>query len=373
MLEHMKILVPNEISQQEKRVALTPQAVADMLKNHTGVTVDVVSQAGTAAGYTDDDYTSAGANIIKQPQPAELTVCVNAAFINKWRPAAGHYLLGMVDPLQPEKQDIFNKFAEMGVGVLAMEKMPRTSRAQSMDALSSQANIGGYRAVIEAAQHYHGLMPLMMTAAGTAKPARVVVLGAGVAGLQAIATARRLGAQVEAFDIRPEVKEQIASLGAKFLEFDLEETAAGEGGYAAELSPAAREKQQILLQEHLKKADIVITTAQIPGRPAPTLVTEDAVKGMRPGSVIIDMAAGSGGNCPLSQPDEVIEADGVKVVGYTNYPSMLAPVASQFYAKNILHVLNLLLEQTDEKTRIHHESTDDIVQAIWKVKDGDVL
>lgn len=369
----MKIYIPNETQHQEKRVALTPQAVKVLLQKHTGLSICVASGAGVAASYPDADYEAAGADVVKKAPSADLTVCINPAFLQDWQPEAGQYLLGMVNPLQPENQALFQKHAAKNAHILAMEKIPRTSRAQSMDALSSQANLGGYRAVIEAAQHYHGLMPLMMTAAGTAKPAKVVVLGAGVAGLQAIATARRLGAQVEAFDIRPEVKEQIASLGAKFLEFDLGEETQGEGGYAAELSPAAREKQQSLLQEHLKTADVVITTAQIPGRPAPQLVTADAVKGMTPGSVIVDMAAGSGGNCPLSKPDELIIAHNVTIVGYTNFPALLAPVASQFYAKNIANFLDLILQETEGTLRLHHESEDDIIQATWKTKDGEVI
>ena len=238
--------------------------------------------------------------------------------------------------------------------------MPRLSRAQTMDVLTSQANIAGYRAVLEAARLYGRFFPMMMTSAGSAKPARVVVLGAGVAGLQAIATARRLGAQVWAYDVRPEVKEQIQSLGAKFIEFDLGESGSGSGGYAKQLSPEAQQKQQHMLQEELKKADIIISTALIPCMPAPVLITEDAVKGMHEGAVIVDMAAATGGNCPLTVPDEIVNKHGVILCGVTNFPALMPSDASNFFARNLYNFLMLMLEQTDGAWRFKDWFADEI-------------
>ena len=234
-----------------------------------------------------------------------------------------------------------------GMRVLGMERIPRISRAQSMDALSSQSNIAGYRAVIEAAARYGRFFPMMMTSAGSAKPARLVVLGAGVAGLQAIATARRLGAEVWAYDVRPETREQIQSLGAKPIDLDIGESGAGEGGYAKELSAEAKARQQAALADELAKAHVIITTALIPCRPAPVLITEEVVKRMRPGSVIVDLAAANGGNCPLTVPDEVVERHGVTLVGHTNYPSMVAADASAFYAKNLANLLDIMIDTSD--------------------------
>jgi NAD(P) transhydrogenase subunit alpha len=244
-----------------------------------------------------------------------------------------------------------------------MERVPRISRAQSMDALSSQSNIGGYRAVLEAVTHYGRFFPLMMTSAGSAKPARVVVLGAGVAGLQAIATARRLGAEVLAYDVRPETKEQIASLGAKPIELDIGESGAGEGGYAKELSDEAKAKQQALLADELAKAHVIITTALIPCRPAPVLVSESVVERMRAGSVIVDLAAANGGNCPLTEPDQVITRHDVVIVGHTNYPAMVPTDASAFYAKNIANLLDIMVEQREYGLALKPLDDDEITEA----------
>ena len=234
------------------------------------------------------------------------------------------------------------------ISAIALERIPRISRAHSMDALSSQAGITGYRSVIEAAYYYGRFFPLMMTSAGSAKPAKVTILGAGVAGLQAIATAKRLGAQVFAYDVRPQVKEEIHSLGAKFIELDLGESGEGEGGYAKELSEEAKKKQEHLLTEELKTADIIISTAQIPGRKAPILITEEAVRGMREGSVIIDLAAASGGNCPLTKEDEIIKAYGVTLCGLTNLPALMPGDASAFYSRNLYNLLELIVTQNDQ-------------------------
>ena len=252
---------------------------------------------------------------------------------------------------------------EKGIRIFAMEKIPRISRAQSMDALSSQANIAGYRAAIEAAAQYGRFMPLMMTSAGSAKPARVVILGVGVAGLQAIATARRLGGDVYAYDIRPETREQIISVGAKPIDLDIGESGSGEGGYAKELSDEAKAKQQELLAEELSKAHIIITTAMIPCREAPELIKEDIVKNMRDGSVIIDLAAATGGNCRLSQADKIVVEHGVKLVGYTNYPSMVAADSSTFYANNLFKLLEIMFDSTDEGLALKNLEEDEITAA----------
>jgi NAD(P) transhydrogenase subunit alpha len=250
-----------------------------------------------------------------------------------------------------------------GIRVIAMERIPRISRAQSMDALSSQSNIAGYRAMIEAASHFGRFVPLMMTSAGSAKPARVVILGAGVAGLQAIATARRLGADVYGYDVRPETREQIASLGAKPIDLDIGEAAAGEGGYAKELSEEGKARQQALLADELAKAHIIITTALIPCRPAPVLITEAVVERMREGSVIVDLAAANGGNCPLTEADQVVIRHGVVLVGHTNYPAMMPSDASAFYAKNIVNLLDIMLDRSADGVSLKDLDADEITQA----------
>jgi NAD(P) transhydrogenase subunit alpha len=255
--------------------------------------------------------------------------------------ADGAVLVGFIETC--EEDDIQRALFAKNIRPIALERVPRISRAQSMDALSSQSNIAGYRAVIEAASRFGRFFPLMMTSAGSAKPARVVVLGVGVAGLQAIATARRLGADVYAYDIRPETREQILSLGAKPIDLDIGESGSGEGGYAKELSDEAKAKQQQLLADELSKAHILITTALIPCRPAPVLVTEAVVKRMREGSVIVDLAAETGGNCPLTEKDQVVIKEGVILVGHTNYPAMMPSDASAFYAKNIANLIDIMV------------------------------
>ena len=272
---------------------------------------------------------------IHKPTPAEIT-----------RMKHGAVLISLLDMCHDD--GTFDLLAGQGVDSFALEMMPRLSRAQAMDVLSSQANIAGYRAVLEASRLYGRFFPMMMTSAGSAKPARVVVLGAGVAGLQAIATARRLGAQVWAYDVRPEVKEQIQSLGAKFIEFDLGESGAGQGGYAKILSHDAQLKQQHLLQQELKKADIIISTALIPCMPAPILITEEAVRDMPEGAVIIDLAAANGGNCPLTEPDKIINKHGVIICGYTNFPALMPSDASNFFARNVYNFLMLMLDKAGD-------------------------
>lgn len=376
----MQISIPKETKAGEKRVAATPESIQRFARKFKGLEFAVEKGAGLSANFTDAEYEAAGAKLVttKQAFAGELVLKVNAPTSEETKNLKkGSLLIGNLDPFANEK--LFKDLAKANVNAISCERIPRISRAQAMDTLSSQANIGGYRAVLEAVAHYDRFMPVMMTAAGSSKPAKVVVLGVGVAGLQAIATARRLGASVSAFDVRPEVAEQVESLGAKFLDLGLEESGSGEGGYAKELSEEGKKKQQEALQEALKKADIVITTAQIPGRPAPVLVTEDAVKGMGAGSVIIDMAAGGynvangvkGGNCPLSKADEVVCVDGVTIVGDTNYAAKMPKDASSFYAKNLTNLLVLLLEEKDGKTELNINLEDEIVDKSLVVLNGE--
>lgn len=360
-----------ETAKGEYRVAMTPEGVKKLLQNYPDAKAVIQKGAGEGADFSDASYKEAGAILVAS---ADDIYATSDVVVRVTPPAMGvasqmqkgALLVGNLEPFTSSK--LFAALAKNKVNALAMERIPRTSRAQAMDTLSSQASLAGYRAVIEAASLYKGYFPLMMTSAGSSRPASVIVLGVGVAGLQAIATARRLGAAVQAFDVRPEVKEQVESLGAKFIEIDLGEDGAGEGGYAKELSAEAKAKQQAALQEVLKKADVVITTAQIPGREAPELITVDTVKGMKTGSLIIDMAAASGGNCKLTEADKIIERHGVTLVGHTNYPSMAASDASRFYAGNILNLLALLMKDG----RIDYNREDDIIDAALVVFDGKV-
>jgi len=359
-----------ELQPGETRVATTPAEIKRLAK--LGVAFLVEKAAGLAAGYRDQDYVDAGASLVDRSAAlaAEVVLVVRppeASDLEQMKP--GSLLIGLLNPYG--NAGFLEQAASQNISACAMELIPRISRAQSMDALSSQANIAGYRAVIEALTHYGRFVPMMMTSAGTAKPARIVVLGVGVAGLQAIATARRLGGQVEAFDVRPETREQVLSLGAKFIDIDLGEEGSGEGGYASELSEQAKQRQQAALQERLKQADIVITTALIPGKPAPVLVTEEAVMGMRAGSVIVDMAAANGGNCPLSKADQVVNCHGVILVGETNLSARLAADASSFYGRNLTHLLELLL-QSDEvgETTLTLDLEDEIIAGSLAVHQG---
>ncbi|MHB8346281.1 MAG: Re/Si-specific NAD(P)(+) transhydrogenase subunit alpha [Acidiferrobacterales bacterium] len=342
----MKVGIPMEVMAGETRVAATPETVKKL--RALGLSVLVQHDAGIAAHFTDDAYSDAGAEIVDngqalgadivfkvhKPDPDEIGQMKNGAAVLS--------MMGLC-----KKDKILDIMAANGIDAFALEMIPRISRAQGMDVLSSQSSIAGYRAVLEAAGLYGSFFPMMMTSAGSAKPTRVVILGAGVAGLQAIATARRLGAQVAAYDVRPEVKEQIMSLGAKFIEFDLGESGAGTGGYARQLSPEAQSKQQQLLTEELKKADVIISTALIPCRPAPVLITEQAVEGMKQGSVIIDMAAASGGNCPLTEANKTVTKHGVILCGLTNFPALMPSDASAFYSRNLFNFISLLVTMTD--------------------------
>jgi|TARA_B100001971_G_C18219668_1_gene556248 NAD(P) transhydrogenase subunit alpha len=339
--------IPSEAFAGEARVAATPDTAKKAIA--LGLEVLVEAGAGSGAGYPDEKYSEVGARIVDGSEAffADIVFKVQSPSEEEIsRLKQGAVYIGFID-ISSDRPTL-ESLTNANISAIALERIPRISRAQSMDALSSQAGITGYRSVIEAAYYYGRFFPLMMTSAGSAKPAKVTILGAGVAGLQAIATAKRLGAQVFAYDVRPQVKEEIHSLGAKFIELDLGESGEGEGGYAKELSEEAKKKQEHLLTEELKTADIIISTAQIPGRKAPILITEEAVRGMREGSVIIDLAAASGGNCPLTKEDEIIKAYGVTLCGLTNLPALMPGDASAFYSRNLYNLLELIVTQNDQ-------------------------
>jgi H+-translocating NAD(P) transhydrogenase subunit alpha len=333
----MKLGIPQEVVPGERRVALVPETISRLGE---GVTVVVGPGAGDAAGFSDAQYETAGA-VIGDPWGADVVAKVAAPTADEvTRLREGAVVIAFLSPLTDEAG--VRRLAAAGVHGLALEAIPRITRAQPMDALSSQATVAGYKAALLAADRLPRFLPMLMTAAGTIPPAKVLVLGAGVAGLQAIATARRLGAVVSAFDVRPAVREQVESLGATFLDLGVqgEET---EGGYARELTPEQQQAQQAELQERIPQFDAVITTAAVPGRAAPKLVTAAAVRAMRDGSVIVDLAAESGGNCELTRPGEEIEAEGVTIVGTTNLPSTMATHASQLLSRNMASILGLLV------------------------------
>lgn len=333
----MKVAVVKESRAGEARVALVPAGVKTLLK--AGLEVEIETGAGLGSSISDDDYREAGASIAATAAGAVS----GAALVLRINPPAngeldgitsGTVLVSFLNPLGD--LDLVRRLQSAGITGISMELVPRITRAQSMDALSSQATVAGYKAVLMAADHLPKFLPMFTTAAGTIRPAKALVLGAGVAGLQAIATARRLGAVVEAFDVRPAVKEQVQSLGATFLEADEDVSAEGEGGYAAELSADQHKKELDLIAGAIVSADIVITTAQIPGREAPLLITEEMVASMRPGSVIVDLASESGGNCALTQSGVKVLAHGVQVLGPVNIPATIPVHASQMYSKNIV-------------------------------------
>ncbi|MGB5833373.1 MAG: Re/Si-specific NAD(P)(+) transhydrogenase subunit alpha [Thiohalocapsa sp.] len=359
----MKIGIPKETLAGERRVATTPEVAKRLVGQ--GFELLLESGAGDAAHYADGAYADAGVQLV------ERAACYDADIVLKVRRPtddeasmvrAGAIYISLLESCGEDA--LIARMVENGVRVLGMERMPRISRAQSMVALSSQSNIAGYRAVIEAAAQYGRFFPMMMTSAGSAKPPRLVVLGVGVAGLQAIATARRLGADVFAYDVRPETLEQIRSLGAKPIELDLGESGAGEGGYAKELSDEAKARQQQLLADELAKAHVIITTALIPCRPAPELITEEVVQRMRDGSVIIDLAAANGGNCKLTESDDVVVRHGVTLVGHTNYPSMVPSDASAFYAKNLSNLLEIMVDKGDDGLESKDLTQDEITKAM---------
>src|SRR5262245_44683062 len=352
----MRVAVPRETAADERRVALVPESVSKL--RDAGFELRVERDAGAAAGFSDDEYSAAGAEVTDADaltSDAHAVVCVaSPAPELVSRLANGTVVVGFLEPLTDEGG--IARLRAQGVIGFAMESIPRITRAQSMDALSSQATVSGYKAVVLAADRVPRLFPMLMTAAGTIAPVRALVIGAGVAGLQAIATARRLGAVVSAFDVRPAVKEQVESLGASFLELGVraEETA---GGYATELTPEQQAQQQAALEERIPDFDVVITTAAVPGRPAPKLIPASAVEGMRAGSVVVDVAAETGGNCELTVPGEVVEHGQVPVDGTRNLPSTMAFHASQLYSRNVGALLvhlapegELVLDWDDEIT-----------------------
>jgi NAD(P) transhydrogenase subunit alpha len=372
----MKFGIPAETRAGETRVAATPETVKKLTAagHHT---VLLQSGAGAGANIPDEQFSSAGGKIVPSPSDvygqSDIVLKVRAPADGELGLLrAGQVVIGLLNP--HDKQSA-QALAAKGVTALAMELLPRISRAQSMDVLSSQANIGGYKAVMLAANAYQRLMPMLMTAAGTVKAARVVVMGVGVAGLQAIATAKRLGAVVEATDVRPETKEQVESLGAKFIEVPLtdaeKELAKGQGGYAREMGDEYRKRQAALVSERIKQADIVITTALIPGRPAPVLVTADMVKGMKTGSVIVDMAVEQGGNCPLSEKDKTVVKHGVHLIGYSNLPAMAAADASALYARNLLNFLGLMLDAKTGAFNLNRE--DEVVAGALLAINGELV
>jgi H+-translocating NAD(P) transhydrogenase subunit alpha len=369
----MRIGIPAETLSGESRVAATPETVKKLVAQ--GHSLLVQRGAGLGASVTDAAYEAAGAALtdaagawacelvlkVRAPQPQELSLA-----------KPGTTLVGMLNPFDAEG---LQRMAQAGLTSFALEAAPRTTRAQSMDVLSSQANIAGYKAVMIAADRYQRFFPMLMTAAGTVKAARVVILGVGVAGLQAIATAKRMGAVIEASDVRPSVKEQVESLGAKFIDVPYEtteekEAAEGVGGYARPMPQSWLDRQKAEVAKRVAQADVVITTALIPGRPAPVLVTEDMVKSMKAGSVIVDLAAPQGGNCPLTEPGKTIQVHGVNLIGETNLPSLVAADASALYARNVLDFLKLVLPKDAASVQVPMD--DDIVAACLMTQGGQV-
>jgi NAD(P) transhydrogenase subunit alpha len=376
----MKIAIPKERRDGERRVAATPETVKKLVG--LGQTVVVETGAGLGASIPDSQFVEAGAQIAPDAASAlgdaDLVLKVRAPLtLEEGGPdelallKRGAFLLAILQPYQRKEQ--VKAYAAAGVNAMAMELIPRITRAQSMDVLSSQANLAGYKSVLDATEYYGRAMPMMMTAAGTVAPARVFIMGVGVAGLQAIATARRLGAVVSATDVRPATKEQVESLGGKFVWVDDEESRQAQtaGGYAKEMSDAYKAKQAALIADTIKKQDIVITTALIPGRPAPRLVSAEMVRSMKPGSVIVDLAAEAGGNCELTEPGKVVDVDGVTIVGHLNNPSRLAVDTSALYAKNLLNLLGLMIDKTSKELKVDWD--DEIIKGIALTRDGQIV
>ncbi|MEM7365969.1 MAG: Re/Si-specific NAD(P)(+) transhydrogenase subunit alpha [Pseudomonadota bacterium] len=368
----MQISVPAETTPNERRVALIPDTTKKLVR--AGFEVVVQSGLGAHAGFSDDTYSEAGATVsgdraallgdgdivlrVRKPDTSE---------VSQLKQGAIH--VSYLDPYN--ERDLVDTMAKQGVSAISMEMIPRTTRAQKMDALSSQANLAGYVMVLLAAEKLDRILPMMMTPAGTLSPARVFVIGAGVAGLQAIATAKRLGAKVEAFDTRPVVAEQVQSLGAKFVEIDLGETGQTKDGYARELTPEQLEMQREGMKAVIGQSDIVITTAQVFGRPAPRIVTGDMVTAMKPGSVVVDMAVDSGGNVEGSSPDEVVDVNGVSIIGVSNLPAKVATDASQMYSSNLF---NLVTEYWDEESKtLNLDPEDDIIAGCLITHGGEVV
>lgn len=370
----MKIAVAKEIEVGERRVALVPDIVARLVKQ--GLEVWVEAGAGERSFFADAAYEAAGAKIIDDPATLwhEADILLKVGLPQEREDGRleidllheGAVLIGFLNPLG--EPALAQRLAERRITAFGIEMIPRTTRAQSMDALSSQASIAGYKAVLIAAAALPKYFPMLTTAAGTIAPAKVFIMGAGVAGLQAIATARRLGAVVEAFDIRPAVKEEVQSLGAKFVEVQLNEETVAAGGYAKEISAASKQRTQEVVTEHIQQADVVITTAQVPGKKAPLLVTEEMVAQMKPGAVIVDIAAEQGGNCALTEPGKDVQRNGVTIIGSINLPSSMPVHASQLYAKNLSTLVQLLIK--DKNLNLNFE--DDIIAAACITHAGEI-
>ncbi|GAV20159.1 NAD(P) transhydrogenase subunit alpha [Mariprofundus micogutta] len=367
----MLIAVPAETQLLEKRVAATPETVGKFIT--AGCDVVIERGAGLAASYPDEMYGDKGAKFADD----FAATCADADLVLKVRPL-NEAEIGVVKQgatvaslAAPFGNPLLQQYADAGISYFCMEMVPRISRAQSMDVLSSQANIAGYKAVLLAMEHYQRFFPMLMTAAGTVQPAKVLVMGAGVAGLQSIATARRMGANVEVFDVRAAAKEQVESLGARFVEVEADEDAEDAGGYAKEMDDDYKRRQAELIANHAAKSDIVITTALIPGRPAPVLITEDMVKAMKPGSVIVDLAVEMGGNCPLSELDQVVVKHGVTLVGVANVPSLMATDASALYARNLLNFISPMLDKESGGLNINME--DEVIESSLLCQDGQFL
>lgn len=370
----LTIAVLKETAAHENRVAATPDTVKKYVTN--GFDVVVEKSAGLSASFKDIDYKDAGAKIGASAkstlEKADIILCVQAPKQDSLTGAKKSALLiGTLNPFEQETS--IQYWASSGITAIAMEFMPRITRAQSMDVLSSQANLAGYRAVIDAAHEFPQAFPMMMTAAGTVPPAKVFVMGAGVAGLQAIATAKRLGAVVSATDVRPAAKEQVESLGGSFVAVEDEEFKQAEttGGYAKEMSKEYQKKQAELVAETIKKQDIIITTALIPGRPAPELISEAMVKSMKQGAVIVDLAAPNGGNCKLTEKDKIVEKHGVKIIGYTNMASRLSVDASKLYARNLQTFITSIHNVEEQSLKLHME--DEILAAVTLTHAGKVV
>ncbi len=369
----MKIGIPAETRQGETRVAATPETVKKLVAAKHQVLIQ--SGAGVSASVTDEAFIAAGAQIgtAADAFACEMVLKVRAPSAEeRAQIKSGSVVIGMLNPFDADNTAAM---AAAGLTAFALEAAPRITRAQSMDVLSSQANIAGYKAVLLAANTYQRFMPMLMTAAGTVKAARVLIMGVGVAGLQAIATAKRLGAVIEASDVRPPVKEQVESLGAKFIDVPFEtdeerEIAQGAGGYARSMPQAWMERQAALVHERARQADIIITTALIPGRKAPILISEDTVRAMKPGSVILDMAVEQGGNCPLSEIGKTVIKHGVHIIGEANLPALLAADASALYARNVLDFLKLII---DKDAALAIDRSDEIVAATLVCAGGEVL
>ncbi|MCT4634896.1 MAG: Re/Si-specific NAD(P)(+) transhydrogenase subunit alpha [Rickettsiales bacterium] len=375
----MKIAILKERANGEKRVAISPEIVKKLVSS--GVEINIEQGAGKASSISDEEYTKAGAKVSK----VLLEIIADANVVLKVQPSPesskkdeftelnfikpGALLVGILSPHNNKK--LLNTYAEKNVTSVAMELAPRITKAQGMDVLSSQSNLAGYMAVIKASNEYPRAFPMMMTAAGTVSPARVLVMGAGVAGLQAIATAKRLGAIVSAFDVRAAAKEQVESLGAKFIEVPTEEDGSTSGGYAKEMSEEYKQKQKQLIHDAIKKSDIVITTALIPGRPAPQLITLEMVKNMREGSVIIDLAAASGGNCEGCVADKIINHDGVKIIGYSNIASEITAESSKLYSRNLYNFLEYITNKEFKTANI--DFNDEIIKACVLTHDGKIV